>query len=192
MTHERQAHDGLDWQHVSSEPGPDLGLLQARFDWMRHPSGETTCKRLVLESPDWVNCVARTEDGRILLVEQHRFGTGSVTLEPPGGTVEPDESPLEAAQRELLEETGYGGGRWTALGAVEPNPAIHPHLCHHFLAEGIRAVGAPTPGPGEALRTLLVTEETLRDAVHAGRIRHALALTALTRVFDLFPRDVKR
>ena len=62
----------------------------------------------------------------------------SETLEIPAGTVEPDETPLVAAQRELTEETGYTGGRWTLLGRVRPNAASQDNWCHHFLAEGVR------------------------------------------------------
>ncbi len=180
------ALDPLVWDRVSTERGPDLGLLQVRYDWMRHPSGARTLKRLVLESVDWVNCVALTESGHSVMVEQFRFGLGACTLETPGGMVDPGETPLAAAQRELLEETGYGGGTWRSLGSVEPNPAIHPHLCHHFLAEGVERVGAPNPGLGEAIRVRLATLDEIRAAMQDGRLRHVLALSALSRVFDLF------
>jgi 8-oxo-dGTP pyrophosphatase MutT (NUDIX family) len=178
--------DELDWDLDSSEAGPDLGLLRVRYDLRRHPAGEPVLRRLILESGDWVNCVARLGDGRVVMVEQFRFGIAARTLEPPGGLVDPGETPLEAIQRELKEETGYGGGAWRDLGAVQPNPAFHPHLCHHFLAEGVEVVGEPEPGQGEALRVHLLTPEEVRAAVLDGRVRHSLALTGLSRVFDLF------
>ncbi len=176
----------LVWDRASTERGPDLGLLRVRYDWMRHPSRREALKRLVLESVDWVNCVALTTSGLSVMVEQYRFGLGACTLETPGGMVDAGETPLAAAQRELLEETGYGGGTWRSLGAVEPNPALHPHLCHHFLAEGVERLGEPTPGLGEAIRVHLATQEEIRTAMRDGRLRHVLALSALVRVFDLF------
>ena len=179
----------LDWQRLRSERGPALGILDVRFDWMRHPAGEPVLKRLVLESVDWINVVALTPDGLSIMVDQYRFGIGERTLETPGGMVDPGETPLAAAKRELLEETGYGGGEWSSLGAVQPNPAIHPHLCHHFLAQGVAKISAPQPGPGEAIALELLDLAGIRAAMRDGRLRHVLALSALSRVFPLFPLD---
>ena len=153
---------------------------------MRHPAGESVLKRLVLESVDWINVVALTPEGLSVMVDQYRFGIGARTLETPGGMVDPGEKPVAAAKRELLEETGYGGGEWTYLGAVEPNPAIHPHLCHHYLADAVERVAEPEPGPGEAIGIELMTLDDMQAAMKDGRLRHALALSALARVFPLF------
>ena len=178
--------DQLEWQKVRSEPGPELGILNVRFDWLKHPTEDRILKRLVLESVDWINVVALTEDGRSVMVEQYRFGVGSCTLETPGGMVNSGETPLQAAQRELKEETGYSSGRWKSLGAVQPNPAIHSHLCHHFLAEGVTKNDSQDLGQGEAIAVHLYTIDQVRSAIVDGSLRHVLAISALSRVFDLW------
>jgi len=179
--------DDLHWALVDRAYGPDLILFKARYDYCEHPQSRAVLRRIVLESVDWVNLVALTADGRSVMVRQYRFGVGYSTLETPGGMVDPGETPLAAAQRELREETGYTGGTWHYLGAVEPNPAFHNHLCHHFLARDVVASHAQSLSGGEAIRVELMTEEAVRGAVQSGEIRHALALSALSRVFPLWP-----
>ena len=178
----------LTWERVSSEYGDDLILFRTRFDQMRHPISREVLKRLVLESVDWVNLVAITRDGRSVMVRQHRFGVGYPTLETPGGMVDAGEDSLTAARRELKEETGYTGGRWRYLGAVEPNPAIHDHFCHHWLAEDVEQTHAQETGGGEHIAVELLAEADIVTAVRGGEIRHALALSALSRVYELWPR----
>jgi len=180
--------DELIWLRRGSRSGPELPLFHVRFDEMQHPESGEVLTRLVLESVDWVNLVALTEHGESVMVRQYRFGTGYATLETPGGMVDPGEDSLTAAQRELREETGFSAGRWRYLGAVEPNPAIHNHLCHHWLAEGVVRTQGQDPGAGEHIRVELLSETQIREAVLDGTIKHALALSALSRVMDLWPR----
>ena len=178
----------LVWQRLNSEAGPDLMLFQVRYDTMQHPSSGDQLKRLVIESVDWVNMVAVTRDGELVMVRQHRFGVGYPTLETPGGMVDEGETSLQSAQRELLEETGFGGGSWQYLGAVEPNPAFHDHLCHHWLATDVEWLQEPTPGGGEHIAVELMSVDDMGAAVRSGELKHVLALSALSRVYDLWPR----
>lgn len=180
--------DDLDWEPLGSRYGADLKILRVRHDALRHPWSGQVLERVVLEASPWVNCVARTADGRLVMVEQYRFGVAACTLETPGGLVDPGETPLEAMQRELTEETGFGGGTWTDLGAVEANPAFLDNLCHHFLVDGVEPVGEPDLGAGEAIRVHLMTLEEVRRAIDSCWLRHSLALSVLSRVYDLFPR----
>jgi 8-oxo-dGTP pyrophosphatase MutT (NUDIX family) len=180
------AEDALRWEKVASEEGPQLPLFKVSIDVMRHPQSAEKFERLVLESEDWVNVVAVTRDGKSVMVEQFRFGIGDLTIEPAAGIVATGEDSLSAAKRELLEETGYASDKWRYLGSVQPNPAFHDNLCHHWLAEDVVAVQPPEPEAGEAIRVHLMTLEELREAMRGGSLRHTLALSALSRVYPLW------
>src|SRR5690606_19403758 len=88
------------------------------------------------------------------------------------------------------EETGYTGGAWDYLGAVEPNPAVHDHLCHHYLARGVRRTREQAQCGGEAIRVELMPAADVIQAVQSGEIKHVLVLSALSRVLDLWPRPL--
>jgi 8-oxo-dGTP pyrophosphatase MutT (NUDIX family) len=164
---------------------PSLLLFRPRWDLMENPRTGERLERLVLETPDWVNVVARTAAGKFVLVRQYRFGIGRVTTELPGGLVDRGEAPRAAAARELEEETGYLAARWSALGHVEPNPAIHDNRCHQFLAEGCAQVKAQALDPGEDIQVLELDEDEVRRAIRGGEIAHSLVIAALARVLDL-------
>ena len=176
----------LRWTRLKSKPGPELPLFQVRFDTMQHPTSLEEFQRVVLETPDWVTVVAVTTDGKIVMVEQYRFGVGDLTTEPVAGMVDEREDSLDAAKRELLEETGYGKGTWRYLGSVQANPAIHNNLCHHWLVEDVVFIQDPTPDSGEAIRVHLMTLNEVRKAIADGRLKHPLGLSALSRVFPLW------
>ena len=137
---------------------------------------------LRLEIPDWVNVVGVTQDAELILVRQRRHGIDAETLEIPGGCVDPGESPAAAAARELLEETGYGEGVWRSLGWVWSNPAIQNNRTHLFLAEGLRRLGPPQLGPGEAdLKVELRPVGEVAELLRSGAVNHSLAVVALQR-----------
>ena len=178
----------LDWQVLGSRyEDAGLMLFEKRIDRLRNPRNGKVFERLVLESVDWVNVVALDANGRSLMIRQYRFGVGYTTLETPGGMVDPGEDSKTAAARELLEETGFASDNWSYLGAVEPNPAFHNHLCHHWLAQDVYRAQTQNLGDGESIALEFMTEEQVRAAVVSGELKHALALSALSRVFPVWP-----
>ena len=178
----------LDWQVLGSRyEDAGLMLFEKRIDRLRNPRNGKVFERLVLESVDWVNVVALDANGRSLMIRQYRFGVGYTTLETPGGMVDPGEDSKTAAARELLEETGFASDNWSYLGAVEPNPAFHNHLCHHWLAQDVYRAQTQNLGDGESIALEFMTQEQVRAAVVSGELKHALALSALSRVFPVWP-----
>ena len=160
-------------------------IFRPRYDTLENPRNGEVLKRLVLETPDWVNVVALTPERKLIVVRQFRFGSSSITTEIPGGVIDPGEEHPFAAQRELREETGYTSERWSYLGCVEPNPAFHTNLCHHWLAQDCRRTHEQDLDTGEDVEIDTLALDDALARIHSGEIRHALVLTALSHVIDL-------
>lgn len=168
------------WPVARSETLGDFRVFRVRRDVAVSPTRGTEHAFHVLEGADWVNVVALTPEGEMLFVRQWRHGVREETLEIPGGTIDPgDATPLEAARRELLEETGHVSDDWTEAGWVWPNPAIQANRCFTYVARSCRKVAEPSPDGTEELRVEALPEAVVPALVASGRIRHALVLAAL-------------
>jgi 8-oxo-dGTP pyrophosphatase MutT (NUDIX family) len=154
--------------------------LTLRRDRLRAPTGAVIEEYYVWEYPPWVNVVAVTADDRLVLVRQYRHGLGDTHYELPAGVMDPSDSdPLAAARRELLEETGYGGGTWSPLLTSSANPATHNNLTHSFLAIGVAPVADATPEATEDLEVSLVSRAEARALATGGGMVQSLHLAAL-------------
>jgi len=173
------------WPKHGTRYEPSLLLFRPRWDLLENPRTGARLERLVLETAEWVNVVARTAEGRFVLVRQYRFGIARVTTELPGGLVDRGETPRAAAERELLEETGYVGAHWSSLGFVEPNPAIHDNRCHQYLATGCTRERDQSLDPGEDIQVVVKNETEVCAAIASGEIAHSLVISSLARVIDL-------
>ena len=168
------------WQSLGDEILTRYKVFQVRKSRRRSPRTGADIGFFLIDTPDWVNVVAITDDDRIVLVRQYRHGSGKVSLEIPGGIMDPHETePAAAAARELREETGFAAERIEQLGVMNPNPALFTNRCTAFLATGCRRVGDLQMDPGEDLEVVTVPVAELDELVRTGAIDHALVLAAL-------------
>ncbi len=168
------------WPLLESEVLHSFPIYDLRRDRRRSPRTGKVHEFLVLDSMDWVNVVPVTPEGRIVMIRQFRHGTASPVWEIPGGMMDPgDETALEAARRELVEETGYEPEAMRFLGAVHPNPAIQNNLCLTFLAERARLRRAQRLDTSEDIRVQEVPWPEVRRMIDEGEISHSLVLNAI-------------
>ena len=134
----------------------------------------------VITYPDWAMCLALTDADELVMVRQYRHGTGSVALELPGGCVdETDATPEAAAARELLEETGYGGGTLVYAGSLAANPALQTNRIQIAIMTGARQIAEPHLEPGEELSVELVPLADALEIATNGGMEQSMHVAAL-------------
>ena len=171
------------WRVLSSEYLIKRPWLTARRDVAELPDGRINHEYYVLEYPDWVNIIAVTKDGRIVMERQYRHGLGNTCYELPCGVIEAGETPLEAAKRELQEETGYAGGEWKEWMTLSPNPATSTNLAHSFLAVGVEKVSGQHLDATEDIDVYLLSQDEVRELLAENQILQALMAAPLWKYF---------
>jgi 8-oxo-dGTP pyrophosphatase MutT (NUDIX family) len=179
----------MKWEVLHSEIVCRCRIFDVRRQTSRRRQDGPAHDFHVIETRDWVTVLPITRQGEVVMVRQFRHGIGSVTLEVPAGVVDPtDPSPSAAAERELLEETGYVGRRFEGLGSVHPNPAIMNNRCHVFAARDAELSGATAWDATEELVLEVVPLARVSELIRAGAISNALTLVAF-QLFDLANRN---
>jgi len=135
------------------------------------PDGRLIPNWLWIMTPEYINVIAVTEDGHFLCFRQVKYGVEGTTLGIVGGYIEDGEAPLAAAQRELLEETGYQSTDWLPLGSYIVDPNRGMATGHLFLARQARYVTPRDADDLEEQELLLLTRAELEAALDAGEIK---------------------
>lgn len=133
---------------------------------------------------NWVNIVAVTPKNEMVMIRQFRHGSSKWELEIPGGLIDStDADPVFAGQRELLEETGYGGENAKLIGSVCPNPALQGNICYTVFVDNAVKTSDTAMDEFEDIETILIPVREVRQLVKDGKIRHGLVLNALMFYF---------
>lgn len=174
------------WKVLSSEYIAHEPWFTVRKEKVRLPNGSTIPSYYVMEYPAWINVIAITKDGLMVMERQYRHGLGRVDYELCAGVVDAtDALPVDAAKRELLEETGYGKGEWQELMVVCVNPGTHNNLTYCFLATGVEKVAERNLEPTEDIAVELLSQERVRELLEEGKIMQGLHVAPLWKYFAL-------
>jgi ADP-ribose pyrophosphatase len=179
-----------DWELIDSRVDKDYTIFRIKTEQVLSPRTNKEGRFYVIDTNDWVNVIPVTEKGEIVMIRQWRHGSKEITLEIPGGLVD-ETDPREAAERELLEETGYRGDRVTFLGSTNPNPAIFNNLCHTYLIEGAKKVSDLDLDADEDIEVELLPLAEVSSLIEKGAISHALVIVAFHHYFRKFPDLMK-
>lgn len=176
--------DDRKWEVISSEYLFQRPWLTVRRECTRLPNGNTCPEYYVLEYPTWINIIALDCEGRMIMVRQYRHALGVTRYELCAGIMDPtDASPLEAAKRELLEETGYAGGTWQEYTVLAQNPGSMNNLTHTFLARNVEPTTTQHLEATEDITVHLFQPSEVKEMLLSGHIIQALHAAPLWKFF---------
>jgi ADP-ribose pyrophosphatase len=158
------------------------GYFDVRVDLLHLPHGPTLAYTCLDVKAHASAVLAKTKTGKFVINKEYRHPTGKWLLGCPGGRIDSGESPLEAAQRELLEETGYGGGSFYLMGSAYAFPAVCDQMIYYIYAEGVDQIQSPSQEPFELIHIALKTETELMNEVASGHPIDGVLCTALLLV----------
>ena len=159
--------------------------LTVRKDTVVTQAGAVITDFFVIENPDWVNVIAITDQGLFGIEEQYRHGIDKVGYEICAGMIEKGESPLEAAKRELREETGYGEGEWELFMQSTPNPSSMNNVNYTYLAKGVVKLGEPALEQTESIRVSLLTKDDVLRLLETDSISEGIMQAPLWKYFAI-------
>lgn len=167
------------WRRLREEAAASYRIMDIWRVELEDGSGRGRGDAFTVRCRDWCNVIAVTPEDAVVLIWQYRFGTDALSLEIPGGIVDPSEDFEVAARRELLEETGYAADAVEPLLVLAANPAIQDNRCHTFLARGARRTTPTKFDAQEELETVLVPAARIADLLDGGQVTHSLVHSAL-------------
>jgi 8-oxo-dGTP pyrophosphatase MutT (NUDIX family) len=184
-----ERRDPAGWRVLESEIVIDTHHLRLRRDDIALPGGERIDGYYVRESRGFAVIFALTPDERVVAVRQYKHGIGRPVLELPAGAIDPGETPLECATRELAEETGYrSDAPLEHVATYVTDPTNSDARFHLYFAAGARPAGRQHLDITEDIEVVLIPLDELRTYVRDGRIDVSSHVAAVYVVLDRLGR----
>lgn len=173
------------WKVLNKKTIIDNKWLSVNADTCQTSSGAVMDEFYVEKRPDFVIVIGWDERGRLLVERQYRYGLDKVTTEVPAGMIEDGEDPLNAARRELLEETGYEANSWTFLFKLAVNAATNSNFAYCYMALDLHKVGEQNLEPTEDLEYEWMPRKEVMKKLKKGEVEQAFITAAIYRSLEL-------
>jgi len=179
------------WQCIRSRSNDSFRVFSIRTDTTVSPRTGTEHDFHIIESEDWINIIPLIADHHVVMIRQYRHGAGRVTLEIPGGLMDPGDTPEKAAARELLEETGHQAEALVQIGVVNPNPALFNNRCYTYVARNVKKIHDPVLDQAEDIEVVFIPLSDIPKLIQTGEIDHAMVITAFYWFFSQSQQGLK-
>lgn len=175
------------WKLIDSQYLVDAPWLKVAKETCELPNGKVIDDFYTLWQPAWVLILARTTEGKWVMTEQYRHGTGKIAIEFPAGIINKDETPEQAAIRELQEECGFAqkisqavpqdsSSSVSYLGSMPVNPDRHRGIFHVVFIDGVSPAGETSFDDTEEIETSLLSDEEVQAKMISGELNHPLQI----------------
>jgi GNAT superfamily N-acetyltransferase/8-oxo-dGTP pyrophosphatase MutT (NUDIX family) len=174
------------WTVLASENFIHRAHFNAFVEKVKLPDGKIYDNFYHLHFSPVVCIVAETTDGKLLLERQYRNAIHDMLTEIPAGVAEEGEQPVEAAKRELLEETGFSGGVWRQLAVEYAQGGVQDNKMYSFYAQGVEPTSSRHLDETEDIKVYQIDKEHVWQMLLSGEICQAPLATALWKYFALY------
>ncbi len=174
----------LEWKILERKPVEDHRIFKIHTKIVQSPRTGAAMEVKAISFGDWVMTLPLTADGRVVMVRQYRHGIEGVSLELPGGLIDPgDTSPEAAGERELKEETGYEAPEYILIGSCFPQPAVLDNRGFFILAGNAHLTCEPQPDHGEDIEVVLLPLDEIPRKIENGQISNGMVQLAFHKYF---------
>lgn len=158
------------WQVLGQKVVLEHPFLRVTMEEVQLPDGRIIADWPIVAVRDYVNVVVTNEAGQVMMVEGYKHGPGRSSWQVVGGYLEAGEEPLQTAQRELLEETGYVSHDWQHLGSFVMDANRRVAMGHFYLARQARPVTAPFHNDLEQFTVNWLSVAEVAAGLSSGRV----------------------